>query len=797
MLTNYLKIAYRNLLSQKMYAGLNILGLATGMMSLILVILYVTDELSYDSYHKNANRIVRMIHCATPSEKELDIALAGYTYGPTAKEEVPEILNYTRFKKDGRNVKKGDKHFRELDFFYVDASVFEVFDFPLAKGDASSALEGNNKVVLTQAMAQKYFGDANPVGQTLLIDNKDYYEVTGVLAPIPQNTHLKFDFLASIETLLSAKPALRNEWWAPWNYTYLLLQDEQSVETVRAKLSPLAEKYLPTYVEDIKLRFDIQPLTAIHFDKEMIADAAIHSDITYVYVFSSIGLVVLLIAGINFINLATARSARRAKEIGLRKVIGAVRQQLIKQFLAESLFTSFLAMIITVLMLLLILPWFNEIAGKAFALKDLMGMNIILSMLGTFFSIGLIAGIYPAMYLSSFRPSQIMKGVQKHGGQAYWMRKVLVVFQFTMSILLIIGAITAYQQLNFMKNKDVGYSTDNILILPYNNEIKTRYKRETLEREFLQIPEIKGLTLVDNVPASGRITRGVFKTEHIDNTGAMAIYETDPDFVEVMGLDIVAGRDFTFEIAKDTTARHYLINETAAKLLGWSNEEAIGKPFKSSSADFEGLGEIIGVVKDFHFASLHETIEPAVIRYHLGDTRLLALKVSMENINQTISALQNKWQELAPEMPFKYDFLKDEYLQLYKASEKLGNVISVFSILSILIAGLGLIGLAAFTAQQRLKELGIRKVLGASPSSLLLLLSGNLTKLIIISIAIAIPLGNFLMQEWLNSFAYRIDVSWSNYLVAGFSALFLTFVIVCYQSFKAITANPTTTLRNE
>lgn len=792
MISNYLKIAFRNLVKHKAFSLINISGLAIGMACCLLIVIFVQDELSYDQFNEKADRIYRI---ASKENRRGVIANYPFVFSgipPILQNDYSEVMDFVRFDpRENVLISSEDKEFYEERLFYTDASVFDVFTFPLVNGDPNTALKEPYALVLTQRMAEKYFSGEDPVGRTLTIDNEHDYQITGVLKEIPRNSHIKFDFLASIATLEAQDPRYGKLW--AWNcYTYLLLPKDYSYLDLERKFPDFirrhrGEKAVEAYT------FYLQPLSRIHLHSHLGFEIEANSDIRYVYIFSAIAFLILLIACINFMNLSTARSANRAKEVGLRKVLGAERSRLIKQFLGESLALSLVALPAAVALIELFLPAFNALTGKDLRIDYFGNSVVFLGLVGILLFVGILSGTYPAFFLSAFRPAAALKGKLRAGAGSTLFRKVLVVVQFSVSIVLIAGTIIITNQLDFIRNKKLGFDKDHVVVMPVmRSGIGQNF--ETFKGELLQNPNVQSVCGSTSAP-SFIPTRSVFIPEGAEEGERLALRNVllDYDFIKTFGMEIKEGRDFSRDFATDKKEA-FIVNEAAVKEFGW--ESAVGKKL----IDLEGpRGYVIGVVKNFHFRSKHQKIEPLVFSL-LPSSRyvyLISVKISPSNIRDTLSFLKNKWKKFSPGWPFEYFFLDDNYDRLYKSEERLRHVFLTFTFLGIFIACLGLFGLAAFTAEQRTKEIGIRKVLGASVPGIVLLLSKEFIKWVLIANVIAWPVAYFAMGRWLENFAYRISIGWGVFIAAAALALGISLFTVGFQAAKAALANPAESLRYE
>lgn len=807
MLKSYFKIALRNLVRFKAYSTINITGLAVGMACCILILLYVFDELSYDHFHENSERIYRIgIDGALGGETNFRAAVSPAPMRNTLLQEYPEVEAATRFKSFGFPVMRyGDKVFSEEKFFWVDSTFFDVFTVEFVKGNPKTALTQPESVVLTEKTAKKYFGDEDPVGKLINSDNRRDYKITGVVKEFPENSHLHFDFLASISsyTFIDQQSWLDNDY-----HTYILLREGFPSEQFEAKLPgvvekyvfPLIERFLKVSMEDLKksgarYEYILQPLTDIHLYSNLDRELEPNGDIAYVYIFSLIALGILLIACINFTNLATARSSNRLKEIGVRKTLGSSRKQLIKQFLTESVLMTFIAVIISLIIIEVTLPFFGELVNKRLTFGLFTNAFSIPLLIFFILLVGTFAGAYPALYLSSFNPVKVLKKATGHSGKSSWLRNGLVVVQFAVSITLFIGTIIVYNQLNYISNKKLGFNEEQVVVVKKTDDIG-RYM-ESFRNDLKSVPG------VINASNSHRIFgedlgNTPYRRYGTSDNHLMNILFADYNFASVYSIEIFQGRYYSEYYGSDTTA--VVMNETAAKELGIS-DDPIGKQIEHPHGDGEtpDVFTVIGVMKDFHFQSLHRRIEPIIIRLFTPDGfgRNVSVKVNPDNISKKLEEIEEVWHKYAGNQAFEYTFFDDEFAEVYEVEKRTGIIVSVFSVLAILIACLGLFGLAAFTTEQRTKEVGIRKILGASVPGIVFLLLKDFAKWVLISNIIAWPIAYFALNKWLEDFAYRIDIGIWTFMAASLVAISIAVVTVSYQSIKAAVANPVKSLRYE
>ena len=788
MFKNYFKLAIRNILRHKAYSFINIVGLATGMTCSILILLWVQNELSYDRFHANANQLYRIT--AQANDFKAAVNPAGMPAG--LKEEMPAIKEFVRVMTPSSNLfEAGERKFAEKRVFYVDSTFLDLFSFPLIKGSRATALHRIDGVLITESIAKKYFGKEEALGKTLRKDNGNYVTVTGVLADIPSNSHLQFDFILPIASIAQSDYDLKNNVWDNFNFYSFLLLDEKFDPTPVAisAFNKQMDEIYKKHVKDIKVSFQLQPLTRIHLHSNLQVDVSGHGNIQYVKIFFIVAIFILIVACINFMNLATARSARRAKEVGLRKVVGAVRGQLIGQFLGESLLISFFALLIAIGMVFLCLPLFNYVAGKQLTIRFIDG-KLLLGLLSIAFVTGVLSGIYPALFLSGFRPAKVLKGSMNKMGGNLLFRNGLVVVQFVVSILLLVGTIVVYQQLRFIKNRNVGFEKENLLYIPMIGEIWK--KQEALKTELGKDPLTSNFAITSEVPTN--LTSGtiniVWEGKDPQSQVVFPVMHINETFIDVFKMRMLAGRGFSTSFKGDSN--NYVLNEEALRIMKKKPEEAIGQSF--SLWDKKGI--IIGIVKDFNFKPIQQPIEPLILKLNnWGGTVVVRTKPG--STEATINSLEKIYTQLNPAYPFTYNFLDQDMDNLYKGEQQLGNLFNIFAILAIFISCMGLYGLSAFMSEQRIKEIGVRKVLGASVFSIVYLLSTGITRLIIIAAFIAIPLSWFTINSWLNNFAYRIDISWIIFVISTLSALFIGWITVSYESIKAAITNPVKSLRSE
>jgi putative ABC transport system permease protein len=793
MLKNYFKIAFRNLWRHKIFSSINIMGLAVGMTACFLIFLYVRFELSYDSFHKNADRIYRIVaDIKTPTEV-INTDRPAWAVPPNVKEEFPEVESFVRIADDEVLVRKGDKSFQEENAAWADSSFFHVFDFRLLKGNPQTALKNQFSIVLSEYAAKKYFGKEDPIGQTLLITGDAFpAKVTGVMKDMPENSQVKVDMLLSMTTRTQKfDSAADRQWGSYWPHAYLLLRPGTNATALQKKLPAFLEKRNGTNMKESQMypTLFLEPLKDVYLYSTRSGPK--QGNITNVYIFSIVAIFILLIACINFINLTTARSAERAKEVGIRKVVGAAKVQLTKQFIGESVIICLIAFLLAVLFSWLLLPLFNQLSGKIISHSIFENIRYLVILFFAAIAIGFLAGVYPALVLSSFKPVIVLKGKFATGTRGNLLRKALVVSQFTISIGLIIATIIVYNQMQYMRNRDLGFSKDQIMVMDtYGDKGKDAFKQV-----LTGIPTVKSVAMSSSVPGGGN--PGAYsEIENIKGDLQVAnldLYFVDFDYINQFKIKMVAGRSFSKEFGTDTT-QAMVLNEAAVKMFGYTSpQQAIGKRFKQWGRE----GKIIGVMKDFHFRSLQQPIKPLTMRIEPEGNNLVSVNVSAANLPATIASIEKKWKELIPKRPFSYYFLDEFFDRQYRSEERFGKLFLNFAVLAIFISCLGLLGLASHSTIQRTKEIGIRKVLGASTSTIVNLLSIDFLKLVAISSLIAFPLAWFTMHKWLQDFAYRTGVSWWIFVIAGILATLIALFTISFQAIRAAVANPVKSLRSE
>lgn len=803
MLRNYLTTALRNLLRHKGYSAINVLGLAIGIACCILIILYVQDELSYDRYHERHDRIYRLAESATIAGRPIEAAVTPPPWAPVLVEEYPEIERITRIKPPGSRwlIRYKEHRFYERYFIFADSSVFDIFTIPLVQGNAKTVLAEPHAVVLSESMVDKYFGDENPIGKVIAGDDLYKFTVKGIMRDMPGNSHLHFDFLASYASLapnnLYNEPAtMQTQGFNHDLYTYLLLREGAAPEDLESKFPAFLDKHLGDQLEGtgIVARPFLQPLTDIHLGSNMEGEFGPNSDIRYVYIFSSLAVFILLIACVNFMNLSTARSARRAQEVGIRKVLGAQRPQLIRQFTGESILLSVIALGAALALVHLLLPQFSLLSGKALQM-DYGSVWLVPTLVGIALLTGIAAGGYPAFILSSFKPVAVLTGALKAGASHSLFRMLLITFQFMVSIIMIIGTAVVLDQLEYMQDKHLGFDEENVVVarLPDAEAIKGY---PAFKNAVLQHPEILNVSSSSSVPGEQpSITLVTPEGVPVEQSPAYQYFRTDYDFTETLGIEMAAGRTFSREFGSDSDG--CLINMAAVRSLGWENP--IGKTIGWTGApDSIPPYEVIGVMENFHNKSLHQPIEPLVILMLSEASSFMTVRIQGDRVTRGLEILEEEWRKIYPGHPaMEYSFLEADLEQLYIAEQRMGSVFVAGAVLSIFIACLGLLGLSSFMAEQRTREIGVRKVLGATIANVILLLSRDFTKLILLAFVVGAPAGYYVMQVWLEDFPYRVELGLGVFAFSGLAALLIAWLTVGYQAFKAAASNPADALHGE
>ena len=804
MLKNYIKIALRNISRNKLYSVLNIVGLAIGIACCILILFYVQDELSYDRFNDKADNIFRIVPTFTTSERTMYMGTNAHVMGPMLKEEFPEVDNYVRFTSYGspKVLTYGDISFSEEKFVWADGSVFDIFSFELLQGNPKEALVNPNTLVISEKVAEKYFGNDSPLGKSIQLNHNTLYTITGVMKNLPKTSHITPDILASFSTLgLKPSTNIAMDLLNQVNYyTYLLLRPGSGPTIMEQKFTESINKKIAVILKSLggTAELELQPLTRIYLHSDRENELERTGDMAYVWLFTGIGLFILLLACLNFMNLSTARSANRAKEVGLRKVVGAHKPQLVRQFLGESMILTLIAFLLSGLLVIVTMPVFRNISGKDLTLQSFLNPVFLLGLFGLFFIISLIGGSYPAFFLSAFRPVEVIQGTLRRGAKSSALRIVLVSFQFAVSIILIIGTFSVSRQLNYIRSKNLGYDKDHVISIRMRNP-ETQKKFEAIKEAVRRYPSVLNVSASTSTPL-GFNDFSVHHAEGKPEDESIMLFANmiDEDFIDAYKIDIVQGRNFSKEFPTDL-GNAILINEAAVRKLGWQ-DKAVGKHIDRFATMTKRIPhKIVGIVKDYHFQSLHEQIQPLMLYYSspYGNYNMLSVRARPENIQDTLAFLETTWKQFDTQFPFEFSFVDDQYDATYRTEVRLGKLFGYFTALAILIGCLGLFGLTSFTTEQRTKEIGIRKILGASVSGVIFLLVRDFIKWVFLAVVVAWPIGYFVMRDWLQNFAYRASLGVWIFLSAALLALAISIVTVSYQSIKAALANPANSLKYE
>ena len=810
MFKNYIIVAWRNLLKNKTFSLLNIVGLAVGLACFILIAMYVMDELSYDKHNEKADRIYRINSDIRFGGNDLRLAVCSDPMGATLKKDYPQVEQFVRiYNSNGsKMLKKGTAFIEETKVAHADSTIFDVFTLPMIAGNPKTALSEPNTVVISKSAAEKYFGTVDAIGKGIEANDEKHtvYKVTAVIKDMPQNAHFNYDFIFSMDNVEYG--------WGNFlshNFqTYVLLQPGTDYKAFNKNFKQIIDKYILPQAKQLmqinsmedfartgnKLEYSLMPMLDIHLYSDRFPELGVNSNIQYVYIFSAVALFILLIACVNFMNLSTARSSNRAKEVGIRKVLGTGKKSLIGQFLTESTLMVFIGLLLAIGLVWLSIGYFNNIAGKTLSITMLLQPGYLLFLLLIPVVTGVLAGLYPAFFLSSFQPIAVLKGRTGKAFNRSNFRSALVIFQFFTSIVLIIGTIVVFKQLNYIQNAKIGFNKDQMLIV--NGTWALNNKADAFRNEVAKMSGVKASSFAGYLPVSNSSRNdNTFSTEAVMNEKNgfnMQVWNVDYDYIPVMGMEVLRGRNFSKEYGSDSTA--IIINEAAAKMLGF--DDPVGKKlYTSGGNDNEVISyTIVAVVKNFNYESLRKNVGPLSMR--LGYNKwATAFKVSATDVTALIKNIETTWKSMAPDMPFSYQFLDESFDNMYRAEQRVGKVALSFALLAIFIACLGLFGLAAYMAEQRTKEIGVRKVLGASVTSITALLSKDFVKLVCIASLIAFPVAWWAMSTWLRDFAYRVNISWWVFALAGFIALLIAVLTVSSHAIKAALTNPVKSLRNE
>jgi putative ABC transport system permease protein len=812
MFKNYLKVALRNLWKSRGFSAINIIGLAVGLGVCLLIVLYVVDERSYDRYNEKADRIYRLDADLYFNNTQFTAANSPRPMAPALIKDYPEFEQMVRISSQGDiMVKKGNNYIQDHHLVFADSTFFKVFTIAMIQGDPNTALNEPNSIVIDETVARRYFDGTNVVGKTLELENNTLCKVTGVIRDIPRQSHFHFSF---IRTLRDIHNGDGNDWLSNNYQSFVVARPGVSKEVLQSHLDALVVTNLGRQLQDMlhislgdmqkqgaHFRYHLMPLTDIHLHSNKSYEFEANGNINYVYVFSFIAILILVIACVNFMNLSTARSANRAKEVGIRKVAGSTRGNLIIQFLTESVLLSLFSLVLALGIALLLLPMFNTLAGKEMHAGMLFSGRFLPLLVLLVLLVGVLAGSYPAFYLSSFQPIQVLKGKIASGFKSSWLRSSLVVFQFFISIALIIGTLVIYRQLNFIRGRDIGFNRDQVLII--HNAYAAGDPVMNYRKDLLTLSGVTDATLSGDMPSSGSSysQNGWFRNASLDakDVIVMTTLYVDEHYIPTLDMHMVKGRNF--DITHPTDSTGIIINESAAQLLGIKEllDQKLYRPnFRDSvTGQYKAVAShIIGIVKDFNYSSMHDKVLPLVMTF--GDSRgSLAVRLKGGNIPLLVKQIEGKWSAMAQGVPFSYTFMDSDFNNLYHAEQQTGQVFITFAVFAILIASLGLFGLVTYAAEQRTKEIGIRKVLGANVGGIVALLSKDFVKLVLIASVIAFPIAWWAMNQWLQSFEYRVGVSWWIFVVAGLAAVMIALVTVSLQTIRAALANPIRSLRSE
>ncbi len=799
MFSSYLKMSWRNFVKFKMYTLINIFGLATGLSACIFILLWVQDELSYDDFHTKSERIFRTEQKYFREDESEQWPITSGAYGPTLVEEYPEIINYTRFWKQRYTFKDYRNSLNQYNIVLTDNNTFDIFDFYLLEGDKNSALKDPGSVVMTPGKAMQLFGTEDVVGRTLPWEQGDRFadlKVTGLLAPLPHNSHMQFDILISLSTFEGRNVLDHFKW--NFLYTYILLEENTAAEELEQKFSSFmfkhrfsethlaAEGITPDQIDNyVKLK--LKNVSDIHLDPCYEWEIGPQGNVESVYMFSSIAVLILIIACINFINLSTARARKKAKEVGMRKVIGAYTHQLWKQFLSESLIISVISLFISLCIIVLLIPLFNQLSGKFFTIHSLFNVHNVILLLIITLSTGLLSGIYPAFYLSSFSPAEIFKGNKVTGHKRSVFRKYLVVTQFVISIALIISTITIHDQMNYIQNKSMGFDEENVIVIPARSK-SVRSNAEVLRDRLIASSYVQNVAVSSNTPGDNIYGDRSYEVNESGKSAGLTFMSVGYDFIDTYGIELLAGRSFSRDFGTDTSGT-LIINETALKKYGITAEEMLTRKLNGT--------QVVGVVKDFHFKSLHKEVEPLALILEPERVGYISLRLSKGNYKTILAEVEEVWKDVNSGMPFEFSFLDERLNQQYLSELKTNKLFVIFAALSIFVACLVLFGLAAFTTEEKTKEIGVRKVLGASIPVIFIGLIKQFTKWVLIANIIAWPMAYYMINQWLENFAYRIEIDLWPYMIAAVTAMTIAVVTVSFQAVKAAVANPVESLNYE
>jgi putative ABC transport system permease protein len=806
MLKNYLKTAIRNLLRNKFYSFINISGLAVGLATCLLIWLYVSDELSYDRYNLHSGRIYRVNNEIKFGNNFIDLAVTVPEMGQAMVHELPDVVQYTRLNWYGTiHVRKGNANLQEDRVAIADSTLFAVFSLPMIAGNPTTALVAPHSMVLTETTARKYFGRTDIVGQSLLIDDTTLYTITGVIRDIPSQSHFNFDFFVP----MSGYPHSRDQdWLGSQNFhTYVLLRDRSDLKRLQVELNKLMDRHVGPQLGAVMhqnlaefektgayLHASLTPLTDIHLRSGKTGELETGGNMEYIYIFSAIALFILLIACVNFMNLSTARSANRSREVGIRKVLGSLKGNLIRQFLAESILISCIALLFALLIATVALPYFNQLSGKAIRPDALFRAPTLSFLIALIFVVGVLAGSYPAFFLAAFRPADVLKGKLAGGFKQSFLRNGLVVFQFVLSISLIIGTAVIYGQLSFIRNRDIGFDRSQVMVIQHTEALGNQ--ATSFRNEVSQMSGVRGATMTPYIPTgSDRDWTNIWTSAAMDMQSAMhsQFWTVDENYIPTLGMRLLAGRNFSPAFPTDSTG--LIVNETAFRFLGAGS--LLDKKFYALNDRRKmTVYHIIGVIRDFNFNSMREAVTPLCLTLGYSNENI-SVRINKADIPRVTDRIRQMWSQMAHGQSFAYSFMDDSFRHLYAAETQTGYIAVTFAVLAILIACLGLFGLVTFAAEQRTREIGIRKVLGARVSTIVALITRDFLGLVVLASIIAFPIAGWAMSHWLQGFAYRISIGWWIFAGAGLLAVLIALVTVSYQAIRAALTNPVESLRME
>jgi len=794
MIKNLILVALRNFRKDKGYSLLNILGLTIGITFSLLLLFYVIDELSYDRYHEKADRIVRIVANVNEPENKMKWSSTQFPLGPTLKKDFPEVEQSARFVNADRVMyKNGEKEFYEEKVFYADSNVFDIFTYQFIEGNAASALMTPHSMVLTQSLAEKYYGKGkSAVGQSLQNNRGDIYKITAVVKDVPKNSHIIFNALIAANTL----PANFANNWGQFNfYTYVLLRPNVNAAAFEKKLLPLYDKFMaPIFAQyNIKINYVVQPITSIHLHSDRSGEPEELGSMSYIYIFSSVALFMLIIACINYMNMATARSGRRAKEIGIRKVAGSTKGQLVSQFLVESVVITIISLLLSLVAVYFLLPVFNNLAGKFISYQSLLTPSTFLILLAIVVFVGFLGGSYPAFYLAKFQPLSVLKGTLSKGSSNVTLRRILVITQFSISMVMLICTWVVYGQLQYMRNKDLGFNKEQVLSLSVDGGREFRAKVSSFRNEMAEKPGVVAVSTGQNSPGGNNTNFNLFSVPTKEGYVSRGVdcYGIDEYYLNTLNIKLIKGRNLT---GPSDTLNSILVNESLVKALGWS--EALGQKIKFPGDTSGRFLEVVGVFKDFHVKSLYNPIDPLILYYGIINN-VFQVKLAPANIPSTIASIEESWKTIFPGLPFNYTFLDQDFDSQYAADQKRGKIFTAFSTLTIFITCLGLLGLIAFTTQQRQKEISIRKVMGAGLPSIVSLIAKNFIILVGISCLIAFPIAYYFMHKWLDVFPYKEGLKISTFVLSALVVLVIALLTVSFHTIRVALSNPVKSLRSE